>query len=385
MTIENVYIYVADSLRWDFLPDSIADRGVTFKTVAQSNFSAPSFATLGSGLYPPQHGVHNWGDVLAPETQTIFEIDDLNGGYRDHSDGTDDPTFRILKREEAVDVTDLNPPFIHLERNSDPHVPFGEDAPETAAEYYADRGNDWQQMHSDYRHGIAKSVSRFERRLDALAEAGVLDETLVIFTSDHGELLGEYGKTAHGSPSCPELAYVPCVFIHPEISASSFHANPKSDVIEHVDVIQTALAAIEREDALSIPGTNLFEQERHRDWGYNHINAVRRDRQLYTAEGIWWYDSGHVFTRNSMLNRGVYALAQLRGIPERRHALSHPLELIRAFTRSHASFGEPPVGKTASQKRIKDFRDTLESRELAHSRGLDKTERERLVDLGYLS
>ena len=53
----NVFIFVADSLRFDHLSQSVADRGVAVETVAQTMFTAPSFTTFATGLYPPQHGV----------------------------------------------------------------------------------------------------------------------------------------------------------------------------------------------------------------------------------------------------------------------------------------------------------------------------------------
>jgi len=52
------------------------------------------------------------------------------------------------------------------------------------------------------------------RVLDKLEPMGVLDDTVVIFTSDHGEMLGDHGrfqKAIHWSPS----SLVPVVIRHP--------------------------------------------------------------------------------------------------------------------------------------------------------------------------
>jgi len=60
-----------------------------------------------------------------------------------------------------------------------------------------------------------------------------MDRTLVIFTSDHGELLGEYGGlTGHVRPPCPELVYVPTVFIHPLIK----NKKTEESIMRHVDL-----------------------------------------------------------------------------------------------------------------------------------------------------
>jgi arylsulfatase A-like enzyme len=383
MSIKNVFIYVADSLRWDYLPETVANSGTTFKTVAQSNFSAPSFATLGSGLYPIQHQVHNWGDVLAPKTPTIFELDGINAGYRDHSEGTEATVFRILKQDEVTFLEDLEPPFVHLERNSHPHVPFGKDAPNTAEGYYRDRGNDWERMLRDYEYGIQQSVDRFQKRLDYLEEAGLLEETLVVFTSDHGELFGEYGAKGHGAPSCPELAYVPTVFINPQLDSEDFTVDPRTEIIEHVDMVQTALAGVGQRDALDIPGTDILSDERSKEWGYHHINIVRKGKQFYTAEAAWWHDGGHVFARNSLPYRMMYALSQFRDPPIRQNLLSEPTALLRTFAREKRTFGSPLDSKSRTENDIEEFRERLVQKE-HRKQSLNDREKERLKDLGYL-
>jgi arylsulfatase A-like enzyme len=51
---------------------------------------------------------------------------------------------------------------------------------------------------------------------------GILDDSLVIFTSDHGELLGEYnGLYHHQTPVVPELVYVPLAFAGAELLRGS--------------------------------------------------------------------------------------------------------------------------------------------------------------------
>ena len=48
-----------------------------------------------------------------------------------------------------------------------------------------------------------------------LAERGLLDRTVVIITSDHGEQFGEHGMTSHGNSLYSPLLNVPLVMIHP--------------------------------------------------------------------------------------------------------------------------------------------------------------------------
>jgi arylsulfatase A-like enzyme len=49
-----------------------------------------------------------------------------------------------------------------------------------------------------YAGGVASVDAWFGRVLDRLADAGILDDTLIVVTSDHGENLGESGRIGHG-------------------------------------------------------------------------------------------------------------------------------------------------------------------------------------------
>jgi arylsulfatase A-like enzyme len=52
--------------------------------------------------------------------------------------------------------------------------------------------------------------------IDELKDSGLLDNTLVVITADHGELLGENnGPIGHGWYITPELANVPLIILDP--------------------------------------------------------------------------------------------------------------------------------------------------------------------------
>lgn len=240
----NVLVFVADSLRWDALPEAVAEQGVAFKTVAQGPFSAPSFATLGTGLYPLQHGVHNWTDRMPAEVRTVFELPGLSGGFWQAGDAAGHEIFPILRREGKTSLDEVQPPFFQIVRNDDPHTPYAGSGAGTAREYAETRGGDWNRMRREYVRGVGASVEAFEECLRTLEARGLREETLVVFTSDHGELLGEHGEVGHTTPITPELAYVPTVFVSDALEARDFAADPETDVIEHVDVVETALSAI---------------------------------------------------------------------------------------------------------------------------------------------
>jgi arylsulfatase len=77
-----------------------------------------------------------------------------------------------------------------------------------------------------------------ERLLTSLKETGQLDNTLIIFTSDHGEMLGDHGLTGKGCRFYEGLVRIPLIFIYPD----KFKQNLQSEaLVELVDIVPTLL------------------------------------------------------------------------------------------------------------------------------------------------
>ncbi|RZH67022.1 sulfatase-like hydrolase/transferase [Natrinema altunense] len=376
---KNLLLFVVDSLRWDELPQDLAQRGVTFKTVAQSLYSAPSFSTLSTGLYPQEHGVARWEDKLRTDLPNIYDLPGTDGGFYQDADPQTEAMFRVLSRETATPLKSLKPPFVYLERDTSPHPPLA--GFETVTEYYRSRGSNWQTIRNEYREGIETSLDRLEDRLDHLQERGLLDETLVIVTSDHGELFGEHGGVGHTAPAVPELVYVPTVFLYPSLGEDSFHADPANDIIEHVDVVETAVSLMGKN--INTSGTNLLEQSRKREWGYNRIEVWNRDKEFYTADSIWGPEGGVAITRNSRIMRTIYAIYRLTRGAERHAARDSPFSLVESYLSNTAQFGKAEFSPSEAEAIIDEFETMLNKRSSEQER-LDDATRDRLEELGYL-
>ncbi|MCE4615183.1 MAG: sulfatase-like hydrolase/transferase [Desulfurococcales archaeon] len=71
-----------------------------------------------------------------------------------------------------------------------------------------------------WKQGYERSVSYISDLLDKLLgymyDEKELDNSLIIITSDHGQLLGEHGKIAHGVFLCDELLRVPFLIKYPD-------------------------------------------------------------------------------------------------------------------------------------------------------------------------
>ena len=382
--IENIVIFAADSLRWDYLPEELANDGVTFKTVAQSTYSPPSFATLSTGLYPPQHGVHHWTNGISDEISSIYDIEGVESGfYQDESAG--ETMFDVLGVESSTELETLSPPFVYLERDLTPHLPFDdqfEQSADSAQQYFKTRDGDWDRMRDEYRRCCEYSVDKLNERIEYLREADLLDSTLVIFTSDHGELLGEYGDASHTSPACPELVYVPTVFMHPDLSESDFLVDTNHNIIEHVDVIETAMS-IAGHQSMRTEGVNLLDSRRPRDFGFTNVKAQRKGRPFYESDSLWWYDSGHAFALNSRIVRLMYLAYRLTFGLEK-YAIRHDIpELFKKYFDSYNEYGDPPLDAQQSKQRIDQLKEQLQKWEPVDYQ-LSEDQKESLQDLGYL-
>ena len=66
-----------------------------------------------------------------------------------------------------------------------------------------------------YDAGILYVDYQIERIYNALESAGILDETILIITSDHGESLGERGDMGHGALLYESVLKIPLIMRNP--------------------------------------------------------------------------------------------------------------------------------------------------------------------------
>lgn len=94
-----------------------------------------------------------------------------------------------------------------------------------------------------YDAAIHSSDAQFGRLVDALGERGLLADTLIVFTSDHGEEFYERGGTGHGYTVYDENLRVPLAMLHPALEPGRVE-----ELVRLIDVAPTIalLAGAER-------------------------------------------------------------------------------------------------------------------------------------------
>jgi arylsulfatase A-like enzyme len=156
-----------------------------------------------------------------------------------------------------------------------------------------------------YYHALCSHVDdQAGRILRELDDLGLTDDTIVIFTSDHGEHLGDHGRTSKGQ-AWDSSSRVPLIVSYPRAFGS---LGRKTEIIEHVDIVPTILdwcgiqqppfmqgrsfrALIEGGDYT--PRTSAFMEIKNplvsswkavRTHEYLYVNDSKRGEQLYDQQ-----------------------------------------------------------------------------------------------------
>jgi len=97
---------------------------------------------------------------------------------------------------------------------------------------------EWLRIRAHYYALVSHVDDQAGRILTALDEAGLREDTLVIFTSDHGDHLGDHGTVGKGAPGLDSCAHVPLIVSWPgHLPEGATHRH----LIEAVDLLPTIL------------------------------------------------------------------------------------------------------------------------------------------------
>ena len=390
--VENVYIFVADTLRWDALPRRVADLGCTFRAAANGLNTPQSLPAIVSGRYPPRHGVTWFHHRMAPDLETLFDVEGTTAGYVDTE--WDRPLKDVLRHPPEATVAEADPPFVVLEHDRGGHAPYPAMSDAVPSEIYTELSRDPDTLRRHYEEGVAASVDRFERRLATLEARGLLDETLVVFTSDHGELLGEYGGfVGHSRPCAPELVYVPMTVIHPSL-AQERHTDV---LVQLVDLLPTVKDVLDRpldRDGHAYDGQSLLREVSLGRPSYTHgtVHAPEQWRDtridpVYEAPSVWTRGGGHVFNETSIPRRVLMSVydglhsgytAAYNADRPRPFTLRSTLSMYLPGSRT---FGEPDI----SREHAREFVDEVNAGDVRQREiELSEETKETLEDLGYV-
>ena len=96
----------------------------------------------------------------------------------------------------------------------------------------------WRRLNNYYLNCIQSVDNHVLTILDELEDVGMADNTIVIYTADHGELGGAHGISGKGATGYREQNNVPFIVSHPEIAGNQ----RCKAVTSHVDIAPTLIS-----------------------------------------------------------------------------------------------------------------------------------------------
>lgn len=396
----NLLVITVDTLRADHvgiyggqvetpIMDRLGKQGVIF-THAYSHvpLTLPSHCSLFTGMIPPVHGVRDNGYRLPDKIKTLAEIFKdrgyataafvgafpldsrfgLDRGFDVYDDnyGSRHPqrdlTF-IERKAEEVNAKALG----WLEKNKennffvwihyfDPHAPY--EPPSPFKEKYARREYDGEIAYTDQMIGYL---------LTKIEEWKLIDKTVIILTSDHGESLGEHEEKTHGIFIYDATLHVPLIFFSPKLLPCGRRIN---EVVGLSDIFPTAL------DLFNIPfkSNNIY--------GKSLKNSILKgkgeeDREIYIESIAATIDRNWAPLFGLRTKNWKFIEAPM---PELYDVNEDPRELNNLYAQ------KPQIARQMEQKlkKLMDKNLLLSLREIK-SRQIDREVQEKLRSLGYIA
>ncbi|MCX7975199.1 MAG: sulfatase-like hydrolase/transferase [Candidatus Aminicenantes bacterium] len=265
----NILLITIDTLRADRLScygslrpltpniDRLAQRGLLFSLAfAHTPTTLPSHANIFLGMTPPFHGVHdNLNFIVADDFLTLPEILKKEG-YRTAAFVGSYLLDRRFGLSQGFDLYDDNysrshgQKLVNLERRAeevikpaiqwlkqqaspwflwihcyDPHDPY--EPPELFRSQF---------INDPYNGEVAYVDFALKPLVDLMEGTPYRDSTIIIFTSDHGESLGEHGEETHGFLAYNSTLWVPLIMIVPGIKPRKINVP-----VSHIDLLPTVL------------------------------------------------------------------------------------------------------------------------------------------------
>lgn len=426
----NIVLIMIDTLRADHVGaygselnltpriDALAEHSIVFEqTTAPSSWTRPSVAALFTSKHPSALGVHSKEDVLGREEETIAETLKYHGEYTTlavctngnvasefgFAQGFDRYEWPNERRSypggfpmyvasgvttlalDLLDTMEGEEPFFLYLHYTDPHDPYlpHDDlvGPQPHGSYDGSRkdlialaGVPHERAAGEYdriKHLYAGEVKYCDQwighLLDGLADRGLLRDSLVIVTSDHGEGLWDHGKQAHGRNLYEEIVHVPLI-IKPPQSVRIAHKR-----VEHpaslIDVLPTIVAMAALPSGDQYQGVNLIELQEANE------RAVRAEMKLEGFE----YDA---------ICEGDYKLIRKTG---EQPAQGAPVELynLRQDPDEHSNLAASEQGaqaiRNSLERELQEWNARLLVEQLGSEEAGEQSQRTRefLEGLGY--
>jgi arylsulfatase A-like enzyme/Flp pilus assembly protein TadD len=261
--------------------DGLAGQGVLFeRAFSHAPLTLPAHASIMLGLLPPTHGVRDNANFRVPdgfltlaewlkrqgyETGAVvgaFPLDSrfgLTRGFDLYDDnygsqGESDLAFVERKAGVVVEralawIRERNGPWFLWVHCFDPHQKYH--PPEPFLTRYKDAPYDGEVAYVD---------SELGKLFSGLKSREGPGGTVVAFTADHGESLGDHGETTHGYFAYNATIHVPLIIAAPGLAPRRVGGN-----VSHVDIFPTVCDALGIQTPPGLEGVSFWPAARGKD------------------------------------------------------------------------------------------------------------------------
>lgn len=270
------------------IKDAFFADGVRFaRAISQATKTRPSTPSFMTSLYPTVTGVWQNPQYLRDEYLTLAEVlrsqgfataafvQNVNAGPGNGIHQGFSFVNDFVSIGERADKRFFDEFFAFLEKKRDRNFfayvhlldPHGEyDPPPPYDEWHKKyRGTDFIKRHSGldpdeitkpthtgrinrYDGEIRYNDQQFNLLLEKLRASGLLDNTLIVFMSDHGEQMGEHNQWEHNPPGYVQGLHVPLLMRYPK------KLPPKTAVVPTVQLLDLMPTVLE---LAGVDGTNI--------------------------------------------------------------------------------------------------------------------------------
>jgi len=293
--MKNVILIIADSLRYDFFLESKIPsiwNGVTFKCLTDQIQTGRAVPVILTGKRREKIAIEDNPSHWAPELSfsenvkirsiTAWEIFNVKGyttGYLNYDYQHQGEETLLTERgislfrdfPSNLTLKELlgKPPFFAVLHFWSTHSPYGWGTfPSDCQAMYNRldrlvREGKVEEIRRLYRHGVEGLERQMETLKEILRKYSCLRDTLVVFTGDHGENLGEHGRWGHAATIkekdlmvtdllTKEVREVPLVFYNPVLKPEH------KGVCKQEDILPTILKIIGLEVYIHFSGRSVL-------------------------------------------------------------------------------------------------------------------------------
>jgi arylsulfatase A-like enzyme/Flp pilus assembly protein TadD len=392
-TKQNFLLITIDTLRPDRLScyggkypktpniDHLREKGVLFsRAFANTSTTLPSHTNILLGTTPVYHGVHeNLNFIVNQDLLTLTEHL-KNYGY---STGAFVGAYALDSRfglSQGFDIYDDEYSRIHsvnlssLERTAesviehalkwlkeqrspwflwihcwDPHTPY--DPPEPFKTQYSDHLYEGEVAYVDLTLG---------KLFDYMEESDLFGSTLIIFTGDHGESLGQHGEDTHGFFAYNSSLWIPLIITSPDTATGRV-----DDYVSHVDIFPTVCDVLGIKKPPFLQGTSLLPALK---------GKKLPDRPIYFESLYPYYSRGWAPLKGFILKKKKFIEAPIPEFYDLNHDFDEQNNLAERakVTQLKSQLNDLVQALTPSEK-------------IDATQKVDQETREKLASLGYIS